>query len=356
MTPRIGKGVVQFNPPLTEVRRTMQKPVSPEQQAAQDRMASIKAGARPVGGVPRVRIPPLDADPLPGGGSMSAQADALRDPTNPLSPAYSPELAAMASKERAIGQGPFDLLPDSATEDPGFIPGVGSRVSANQPNVRQPQPRPKDQVLRPETVQDLEKLSALQKTAEQMQQSETQKEEAQAAEVEKQLIEDAAKQAAELGSLMSEGDWNILNNPARRKEIESRLKPLKIEDILVYGEVRQEVPVIPDKCVFFFRSSSGAEDLAVKRMMFGEQGGDRYMLDKFSLMNLALGVVSINGMQLPSHLDDKKKFDEKLFLKKFDMLMRFPIQLLADMGVQYMWFDHRVRQLFTKSTEVLKNS
>jgi hypothetical protein len=38
------------------------------------------------------------------------------------------------------------------------------------------------------------------------------------------------------------------------------------------------------------------------------------------------------------------------------MLMRFPIQLLADMGVQYMWFDHRVRQLFTKSTEVLKNS
>jgi hypothetical protein len=202
----------------------------------------------------------------------------------------------------------------------------------------------------------LEKLSALQKTAEQVQQSETQKEEAQAAEVEKQLIEDAAKQAAELGSLMSEGDWNILNNPARRKEIESRLKPLKIEDILVYGEVRQEVPVIPDKCVFFFRSSSGAEDLAVKRMMFGEQGGDRYMLDKFSLMNLALGVVSINGMQLPSHLDDKKKFDEKLFLKKFDMLMRFPIQLLADMGVQYMWFDHRVRQLFTKSTEVLKNS
>ena len=332
----------------------MQKPLSPEQQAAQDRMASIKAGARPVGGVPKVRIPPLDADPLPGGGSMSAQAEALRDPTNPLSPAYSPELAAMASRERATGQGPFDLLPDSATEDPGFIPGVGSRIKINQPSIQQP--RPKDQILRPETVQDLEKLSTLQKTAEQVQQEETKKEEAEAAKVEKQLTDDAAKQAAELGSLMSEGDWNLLNNPTRRKEIESRLKPLKIEDVLIYGEVRQEVPVIPDKCVFFFRSSSGAEDLAVKRMMFGEQGGDRYMLDKFSLMNLALGVVSINGMQLPSHLDDKKRFDEKLFMKKFDMLMRFPIQLLADMSVQYMWFDHRVRQLFTKSTEVLKNS
>lgn len=356
MTLKNNKGTVQFNKSITEIRREMQKPLSPEQQAAQDRMAGIKAGARPVGGVPRVHIPPLDADPLPGGGSMSSQAEALRDPTNPLSPAYSPELAAMAARERATGQGPFDLLPDSATEDPGFIPGVGSRVTANQPNIRQPQPKTKDQVLRPETVQDLEKLSALQKTAEQVQQEEANKELIKEAEAERQIVEDAAKQAAELGSLMNEGDWNLLKNPTRRKEIESRLKPLKIEDILIYGEVRQEVPVIPDKCVFFFRSSSGAEDLAVKRMMFGEQGGDRYMLDKFSLMNLALGVVSINGMQLPPHLDDKKKFDEKLFLKKFDMLMRFPIQLLADMGVQYMWFDHRVRQLFTKSTEVLKNS
>ena len=355
MTSKSNKGIVQFNQPLTEVRRTMQKPLSPEQQAAQDRMASIKAGARPVGGVPKVRIPPLDADPLPGGGSMSSQAEALRDPTNPLSPSYSPELAAMAARERATGQGPFDLLPDSATEDPGFIQGVGSRVAANQPNVRS-QPRPAGQLLRPETVQDLEKLSDLQKTAEQVQQSEAQKEEAQAVEVERQITDDAAKQAAELGSLMSEGDWNLLNNPTRRKEIEARLKPLKLEDILIYGEVRQEVPVVPDKCVFFFRSSSGAEDLAVKRMMFGEQGGDRYMLDKFSLMNLTLGTVSINGMQLPSHLDDKKRFDEKLFMKKFDMLMRFPIQMLADMGVQYMWFDYRVRQLFTKSTEVLKNS
>jgi len=333
----------------------MQKPLSPEQQTAQDRMASIKAGARPVGGVPKVRIPPLDADPLPGGGSMSAQAEFLRDPTNPLSPSYSPELATMAARERATGQGPFDLLPDSATEDSGFIPGVGSRVSANQPNVR-PQPKPAGQLLRPETVQDLEKLGELQKTAEQVQQSEMQKEESQTAEVEKQIVEDAAKQAADLGSLMSEGDWNLLNNPSRRKEIESRLKAMKIEDILTYGEIRQDVPVIPAKCVFSFRSSSGAEDLAVKRMMFGEQGGDQYMLDKFSLMNLALGVVSINGMQLPSHLDDKKRFDETLFKKKFDMLMRFPIQLLADMGVQYMWFDYRVRQLFIKSTEVLKNS
>jgi len=215
MTLRINKGVVQFNKPVTEVRRTMQKPLSPEQQAAQDRMAGIKAGARPVGGIPRVRIPPLDADPLPGGGSMSAQAEALRDPTNPLSPAYSPELAAMAARERSTGQGPFDLLPDSAVEDPGFIPGIGSRVAANQPNVQQGPPKGPLGQLRPETLQDLEKLNTLQKTAEQVQQSEAQKEEAKAAEVERQIVDSAAQQVAELGSLMSGSDWDQLNNPTR---------------------------------------------------------------------------------------------------------------------------------------------
>ena len=351
------KGTVQFNTPVAEVRRNMQRPpLSPEQQAAQERMAGVKTGARPVGGVPPVHIPPLDADPLPGGGSMSDQAAALRDPTNPLSPAYSPELAAIAARQRATGQGPFDLLPDSAVEEPGFIPGVGSRIAVNQPSVQQPKQQQRERVLRPETVQDLEKLNNLQQTAEQVQANEIKREEEKAVEVEKQIVEEGAKQAAEFGTAIGAEDWNLLNNPTRRKEIEARLKPMKLEDILIYGEIRQEVPVIPDKCVFSFRSTNGAEDLAVKRMMFGEAGGDRYMMDKFSMMNLALGVVSINGMQLPSHMNDKKKFDEALFNKKFEMLMRFPVQLLADMSVQYMWFDYRVRKLFTNSTEVLKNS
>jgi hypothetical protein len=84
----------------------------------------------------------------------------------------------MAAKERATGRGPFDLLPDSAVEEPMFIPGVGSRVAANQPNVKFSQePKPREKLLRPETVQDLEKLNELQKAAEQAQQVEAKKEE-----------------------------------------------------------------------------------------------------------------------------------------------------------------------------------
>jgi hypothetical protein len=345
------KETTSFTKTPIEVISSMPR-LTPEQQAHKDVMEKAKMGGRPVGGIPPVRIPPLDADPLPGGGSMSAQADALSDPTNPLSPAYSPELAQMAAR----GTGPFATLPPEAARDPNFRPGVGSMISANQPQLRQqaaPSGEPRKPVLRQETVSDLQKLAEFQKTAESIQEQELKAAEAAAA---KQAEEDILKGPAPYQGDLDQEDWNILNNPARRKDIESRLAPLGIEDIIIYGEIQQEVEVVPGKTRYKFRSTTGEEDLAVKRMMFGESGGDRYMLDKFSLYNLTLGVVSINNMALPTHLNDKKRFDESLFLKKYETLMRFPVQLLGDMAVQYMWFDQRVRRLFVKSAEELKNS
>lgn len=352
------KETTSFTKTPIEVISSMPR-LTPEQQAHKDAMEKAKQGGRPVGGVPPVRIPPLDADPLPGGGSMSDQAAALSDPTNPLSPAYSPELAMMASR----GQGPFATLPPEATRDPNFRPGVGSMIAANQPQLRQPAPPspqtqqqdPRKPILRKETVADLQKLAEFQQTAESIQESELKAAEAAAAkQAEEDVLKGPAPYQGDLG--LDQEDWNVLNNPARRKDIESRLAPLGIEDIIMYGEIQQEVEVVPGKTRYKFRSTTGEEDLAVKRMMFGESGGDRYMLDKFSLYNLTLGVVSINNMALPTHLNDKKRFDETAFLKKYEMLMRFPVQLLGDMAVQYMWFDQRVRRLFVKSAEELKNS
>lgn len=352
MSPK-DKPVTSFTKPPVDVMQG-RRVLSPEQAAHQKMMDQIKTGGRPIGGVPPVRIPPLDAEPLASGGSMSSQAAALSDPTNPLSPAYSPELATMAAKQ----EGPFAVLPEEATQHPGFVPGVGSRIAANQPHIK-PAVAPtgvdeRRPILRPETMKDLEQIADFQKKAETIQQTEFEKQEAKQAEDD--VSKGAATYAAEINSILSDEDINLLNNPVRRKEIEDRLEPLNIEDILIYGELQQEIPVVPGKTKYKFRSTTGEEDLAVKRMMFGETGGERYMLDKFSLMNLALGVVAINNMNLPTHLNEKKRFDETAFQKKYEILLRFPVQLLADMAVQYTWFDQRVRRLFVKSAEALKNS
>jgi len=149
--------------------------------------------------------------------------------------------------------------------------------------------------------------------------------------------------------------WNLLNNPQRRKEIEGRLVKMDITDIIVYGEIRQDVTIVPDKLTVTYRSVSGEEDLAVKQLMFGEHGGDKYLLDKYTIMQLSMALVAINGDELPTHLDEKKKWKEELFLRKYEKVIKFPIQFIADLGVQYLWFDERVRKLFLGSTEELKN-
>jgi hypothetical protein len=171
----------------------------------------------------------------------------------------------------------------------------------------------------------------------------------------KEQLDDETDMQQELRELLNNDyQWNLLNNPERRKLIESRLEPMNITDVILHGEVRQDVPIDPKKLIVTYRSVTGEEDLAVKRMMFGEEGGDRYMMDKFTLMQLSLALVAINSEPLPTHLKDGK-FDETKFLAKFEKVLKFPIQFLADLGIQYLWFDERVRDLFVGSTEALKN-
>ena len=40
------------------------------------------------------------------------------------------------------------------------------------------------------------------------------------------------------------------------------------------------------------------------------------------------------------------ELDEDAFWKKFEYVARFPFHMLASLGVNYFWFDVRVRKLF----------
>ena len=149
-------------------------------------------------------------------------------------------------------------------------------------------------------------------------------------------------------------DWSLLLNPKRRELIEKNLIPMKVEDIILTGEVTQDVGVAPNVFVTY-RSIAGDEDLAVKQLMYGEKGGDRYVMDKYTLMQLTLGLVAINNMPLPSHMGADESLDETKFLEKFKKVCKFPIQFLANLGINYTWFDERVRMLFLFESEALKN-
>lgn len=350
------KGIVNFNTPPDKV-------IMERQELNRQKMADLKSPRQPLGGAPEVKIPPLNAEPLEGGGSMANQAEALRDPTNPMSPSYNPQLAEMAKKGllgpqptvRAPGQA-FRTLPPEAQQDPRFRPGVGSMIAANQPHLQGQMPmttetdgyKPK---LSNESIASMKALEEFQLQAQNNQKKLPEKE---AERVERDVSEED-KFVGELKDILGDDAiFDKMNNPERKKRIESALDPMEFTDIIMHGEVRQDVP-IRKGLTLTFRTASGAEDLAVKRLMYTESGSDRYMLDKYSIMQLTLALVGINGQPLLSHMTEDKKFDEEKYTKKFEKVIQFPIEFIAEAGLQYLWFHERVRDLFNDETEQLKN-
>jgi len=361
------KTKIQFNKTPAEVLRDRRsrEALTAEQAAEQDNMGAMKRPRQPLGGAPPVRIPPLDAEPIEGGGPMAEQAAILQDPTSPLSPVYNPHLAMMT--KRPESKGPFTMVDPQDQADPNFVRGVGSMYAANQPRLRRQQ-EDRDgykPVLSDKTRASMEALAAFQAQAQQTQETkvseqtpEEQKRTEDAANLGKVIERAEDNMYKELRDVLGDSSqWNILNNPERRKKIEGRLTTMDITDIIVYGEIRQDVPIRPGKLVVTYRSVSADEDLMVKQMMFGETGGDRYLMDKYTIMQLTLALVSINGDELPTHLDERKKFSEERFIKKYEKVIKFPIQFIADLGIQYLWFDERVRRLFDEGgSEELKNT
>ena len=147
---------------------------------------------------------------------------------------------------------------------------------------------------------------------------------------------------------------DMLNNTRRRKAIEKRLKPMDLSDLITEGEVQQRVPIVPGKLEVTYRSVSSGEDLEVKRMLYNiRKEVPRYQLDAYSIMSLALAIYAINGHPLPDHRDESGNFSETRFRQKFELVKKYPLQLVADLGVNYIWFDVRVKKLF--SVEALGN-
>lgn len=220
-------------------------------------------------------------------------------------------------------------------------PGVSP---INETGGVQPRP-PGSPAIRPETAQQLKDLEAAQKKQE--------------AELEAGVKEEVTKEdSKDFFELMDFNRMNeaerILNNKKRRKEIEDRLTPMKLEDLILNDEVTQTVTVVPEKFWVKFRSATPAESLFVKRLMADEKTtSDQFLMEKFSLYQLACSLVSINGNDLPNHLNEKGEPTEDLFMKKLRMVLKKSMYVVADLGINFYWFDLRVRRLL--NPDDLKN-
>lgn len=208
------------------------------------------------------------------------------------------------------------------------------------------QPRPPGSpTVRPETVQQLKDMQVAQE-----------KQVAAGEESLKKDVDAAAKE--DLFELFDFGGKNeqerILNNRKRRKDIEERCEPMKLEDLIMKDEVQQDVPIVPGKFTARYRSATPYENLFIKRIISEEKvTSDTYLMEKYGIYQLTCSLMSINGSSLPSHLDESGLPNEDLFQKKLKVVMKKSAFLIADLGINFFWFDLRVRRLL--NPDDLKN-
>ncbi len=359
--------------------------VTARQQAK--RKGGLPKSLDPVGGGPSPAVPRLDGQFQKG---MTMEQQALAERGAPVT--VGPGGIVMPGGTAQLGIMPTDVLPDQAKQDPAFQHGFGSMFAAHQPhlavkygvmrggNYLPPQKlMPPRAQLRPETLQDLQRLENLQQAgpstppigALHATEADAQKGISSAAtaaarvgnlpgdDSEKPLTEEERAKLKENIDKLDEFDLDsfrqammrdILNNPDQQKAIEARLKPLSIDELIMNNRIEQDVMIIPGKLWYTFQSMGGDDDQAIKRLIMLEsksvEVSDRYLLDKYSFMSITVGLKAINGKPFGAIYDATGNFSDDLFWSKFNRILKLPMQMLASIGVNLFWFEARVRKLF----------
>lgn len=139
----------------------------------------------------------------------------------------------------------------------------------------------------------------------------------------------------------------------RRKEIESRLAPLDIGDLVTTSGITQVVEAVPGKLSYTLRSLSQAETLFCYKYVARESSSVAFSEEMLNTCRLVCIASALNGTYFTPHMNDKFEVDEEMFEAKFKQISKLPAPLIADMSVQAVWFSDRVSALFT--FDALKN-
>jgi len=341
--------------------------MNPRASAYQQRLAAKRGDAPRGGDIPLPSIPRFDQEP----------------PQQPMTMAQ-----AAGGMPMLGGLHHADILPDQAKADPRYVSGHGGELAVNQPHLafqygvmrggryipaselRPQQPgqpvngmvgarRP----LKPETIEGIEALRKLEDKKKEAQQAAESKEEEEAAASTARLAGDPEKKDEAIKDALKDMDdldfynftqammRDLINNEEQRKRIESRLAPIDITDLIVMDSYEQKVPIVVGKFEPIFETIAGKNDLAMKKLIAEEARqlnvNERYLLDKFAMMQLAAGVKAIGSVQMPEYRDANGVLDPDLFWKRFNKITNLPTPVLASLGANYFWFDVRCRRACT---------
>ena len=302
------------------------------------------------------------------------QTEALKGHGKPLGGAPPLDPRKMAAAMPRPSFNPKEERPKMEVQEPptqaqaGKATGIGSAYEVNQAIARGEVEKPVSMKEAKEMGQQRKPLSpesveALKMAEVEMEQEKQEPEEQPRISVSepktKRALEDSEKELVdfpfEFGA-MQDARATMLSDK-RRAEIEKRLDPLQIEDMVVNKELVQTITIVPDKLAVTLRTFNQREHLFCLRYVYKIGGSQLFVEELLNTCKLTCALFAVNGALLPEHRNnpgerneevDEDKFEEKMF-----HLASFPVQLLADFSVQMIWFNDRVTKLL--SLDNLKN-
>lgn len=356
------KKVVQMGPPTTEIlsneegdrdESVLDGPMmsaasySARVKARQAKTAALKKKKVPVGSVPEVEAGKMRelaaamAQPDFGKGSQSDEVS--RSPVEPPNLPQPSGVGSAYAVNRAMAEGkidkPITMKEAKSMEDEA----VAKRNTKKE--------------LSPETVELLNKVKEETEAGVPKSSGDTS--------VDLDLAEDRAV-AESLKPPMDfigvEEQRSVLINKERRERIEKRLDKLNIADMVIKRELVQDVPVVVNEAgepelIYTLRTYRQHEYLHCLRYVYEHPGSAVFVEELLNTCKMVCSLSSVNGAHLIEHRNNvgqpNEEVDETLFNRKFAQVTSFPVHMIADISVQWAWFNDRVNALF--SVADLKN-
>lgn len=166
----------------------------------------------------------------------------------------------------------------------------------------------------------------------------------------------------QLNKLLMQIANDPINNEEQQKiadKLAEEDDPLDIGDIISKNVAEQWVP-INSKLRVRFRQPSPWEEHEIRRLIseMVEKGlvEEGLSAEVYGLMTTVAALKQINDNLLPSQIKGRganQSFDAEAFLRKYETIRRMPTALIHSLTTHAWWFDQRVRKLFTMDN--LKN-
>lgn len=133
--------------------------------------------------------------------------------------------------------------------------------------------------------------------------------------------------------------------------IEGRLEELDIGEYLMSGEIRQKVPIIPEKLEVVFKTVTDLEESFVDNKISAEPStiSNRQFLRKMNELALVIHIHSVNGTKWPSLINGDGTINEESVAARLRHIQKLSSPVFSLLTQNLAWFTERVSDALTAS-------